>query len=179
MNLGLVCLKILEGYLYGEQLVQKIDSSIHRRFTATETQLWYGREFRLAVVLLVLFLLAESYTRNVSEPDRIARNFLEKHNILVLDWSAQSPFLNHIEHTWGMLQLREFVSKNVRWLYPSDKIETLWKKLRSSWPVYVSNDWQAHPSSFFLLLNNVVAHHHANKILFHLEWEGFFRSLYD
>lgn len=85
---------------------------------------------RAELVLPDRFLSAESYIRNVLESvsapythnigpavillhdnaislmARVIINFLEEHNICVLDWSAQSSDLNPIEQAWDMLPRR-------------------------------------------------------------------------
>ena len=62
---------------------------------------------------------------------RKAKRFLEKHNVNVMRWPAQSPDLNLIEHFWN------YVEKEVKMVKPSNLnnlytvIENAWKNVSS------------------------------------------------
>lgn len=58
----------------------------------------------------------------------LARKWLSKHSISVLDWPAQSPDLNPIEHLWSYLkrQLTAYASA-------PRNIDQLWQRVETQW----------------------------------------------
>ena len=59
---------------------------------------------------------------------RKTKEWLEEHDVIVLDWPAQSPDLNPIEHMWNEVERR------LRKLNePINSKEALWEKISSTW----------------------------------------------
>ena len=58
-----------------------------------------------------------------------ARSWFNSHHIILLDWPAQSPDLNPIEHLWAYLKRRlaEYES-------PPRGVHELWERLEREWP---------------------------------------------
>lgn len=59
---------------------------------------------------------------------KLTTSWLEDNEIQVLDWPAQSPDLNPIEHIWG--HLKRSLQK---YKEPADSIQTLWNRVESCW----------------------------------------------
>ena len=59
---------------------------------------------------------------------RIARQWLEDHNIEVLEWPSQSPDLNPTEHLWAHLK-RQLAA------YPTEptSMHELWERVETEW----------------------------------------------
>jgi transposase len=62
---------------------------------------------------------------------RVTKEWLEENNVIVLEWPAQSPDLNPIEHIWSEVERRlrkldqPVKNKNDLW----DKIQTVWNNI--------------------------------------------------
>ena len=57
-----------------------------------------------------------------------AKDWFKTHPIQVMDWSAQSPNLNPIEHLWQQLKQRLCAYKN-----PPNGINKLWERVELEW----------------------------------------------
>lgn len=59
---------------------------------------------------------------------RLARDWFQAKGIALLDWPAQSPDLNPIEHLWGFLK-RAIADYD----YPAESIYQLWERVEREW----------------------------------------------
>jgi hypothetical protein len=68
---------------------------------------------------------------------RRAREWFKEHNINVLDWPAQSPDVNVIEHLWGMLKKKLQAYEN-----PPKGVWELWERVAVEWGKITAEDCQ-------------------------------------
>ena len=68
---------------------------------------------------------------------RRAREWFEEHNINVLDWPAQSPDINAIEHLWGTLK-----KKLQTYETPPKGVWELWERVVVEWGKITAEDCQ-------------------------------------
>jgi len=68
---------------------------------------------------------------------RRAREWFEEHNIHLLDWPAQSPDVNVIEHLWGILK-----KKLIAYEHPPKGVWELWERVVVEWGQITAEDCQ-------------------------------------
>jgi hypothetical protein len=59
---------------------------------------------------------------------KLAQKWFKDNGIKVLDWPAQSPDLNPIEHLWSILKFHLAAYPT-----PPPSIEELWKRVEAEW----------------------------------------------
>ena len=59
---------------------------------------------------------------------KLASSWFENHGIQVLDWPAQSPDLNPIEHLWNLLKRRILAYER-----PASGVWELWSRAQDEW----------------------------------------------
>jgi hypothetical protein len=66
---------------------------------------------------------------------RRAREWFEEHNINVLDWPAQYPGVNVLEHLWGTLKTKLQAYEN-----PPKGVWELWERVAVEWGKITDED---------------------------------------
>jgi hypothetical protein len=63
-----------------------------------------------------------------STPPKGPKKWFEDHEVELLDWPAQSPDLNPIEHLWHILKMHLQQYEN-----PPKGIQELWERVQEEW----------------------------------------------
>jgi len=66
---------------------------------------------------------------------RMATKWFENRNITVLDWPANSPDLNPIEHLWHHLKLKLSLHKN-----QASGVGELWQRVDNKWNKFTAEE---------------------------------------
>ena len=69
---------------------------------------------------------------------KLAKEFFEEAKITALDWPAQSPDLNPIEHIWALMK-----KKLGRYESPPRGMLELWERIQKTWSEEMSNTVEA------------------------------------